>query len=128
MFFRILISAGNALRTRDNRCKKTFMNSLSLGIGVGSFIKCISITFFTDYHCGYPGNWSKTFSFKVMKEDTNWTARFAILGDMGTTNDRSLKWLISDVAQDMYDAVIHVGESESLALLLSVLWRVTLTF
>ena len=55
-----------------------------------------------------------------MKENTNWTARFAILGDMGTTNDRSLKWLISDVAQDMYDAVIHVGGSERLALLLSI--------
>ena len=68
-----------------------------------------------DYHCGYPGNWSKTFSFKVMKEDTNWTARFAILGDMGTTNDKSLKWLIGDVAQDMYDAVIHVGGSARLA-------------
>ena len=45
-----------------------------------------------------------------MKRDTNWAPRFALIGDMGTTNDHSLKWLIGDVAKDMYDAVIHAGK------------------
>ncbi len=45
-----------------------------------------------------------------MESTADWTPRFALIGDMGTTNDRSLKRLIDDVSHDLYDAVIHVGK------------------
>ena len=45
-----------------------------------------------------------------MRDDTNWSPRFVLYGDMGNVNAQSLPRLQQEVQKDMYDAVLHVGE------------------
>jgi hypothetical protein len=39
------------------------------------------------YHCGSPKyGWSAVFFFTAMRNDQNWTPKFAVYGDLGNTN------------------------------------------
>jgi len=45
-----------------------------------------------------------------MESDPNWAPQFAIFGDMGNENAKSLTRLQKEVHLDMYDAIIHAGD------------------
>lgn len=62
------------------------------------------------YICGSELGWSPIFSFKTPRTDTKWSPSFAIFGDMGNENAQSLAYLQKEAEQDMYDAIIHVGD------------------
>ncbi|VDK72067.1 unnamed protein product [Dibothriocephalus latus] len=59
---------------------------------------------------GNPDHWSSTFKFRTMPSGSNWTLRFAMLGDMGVENAVSLPTLEKDVTEDKYHMVIHNGD------------------
>uniref|UniRef100_A0A336LMV7 Purple acid phosphatase n=1 Tax=Culicoides sonorensis TaxID=179676 RepID=A0A336LMV7_CULSO len=62
------------------------------------------------YVCGSDLGWSPIFSFKTPRLDTKWSPSVAIFGDMGNENAQSLAYLQRESEQDMYDAIIHVGD------------------
>ncbi|XP_055377473.1 acid phosphatase type 7-like [Condylostylus longicornis] len=62
------------------------------------------------YHCGSNLGWSAEFWFRTPKHDNNWSPRLAIFGDMGNENAQSLARLQEDTQNNMYDAIIHVGD------------------
>ena len=45
-----------------------------------------------------------------MPEGSDWSPRFAIFGDMGNENAKSLTRLQREVQLDYYSALIHVGD------------------
>jgi hypothetical protein len=65
---------------------------------------------FLGYHCGSDLGWSELFSFKAMPAGSDWSPRFAIFGDMGNVNAKSLTRLQREVQLDYYSALIHVGD------------------
>ncbi|XP_055377474.1 acid phosphatase type 7-like [Condylostylus longicornis] len=62
------------------------------------------------YHCGSNLGWSAEFWFKTPRFDSNWSPSFAIFGDMGNENAKSLARLQEDTQRQMYDAILHVGD------------------
>ncbi|XP_068249786.1 acid phosphatase type 7-like [Palaemon carinicauda] len=62
------------------------------------------------YHVGSPLGWSELFTFTTWKNGTEWSVRVAMFGDMGSLNAQSLPRLQEEVSQNMYDAIIHVGD------------------
>lgn len=49
-----------------------------------------------------------------MKEiDDDWSHRFAVYGDMGNKNARSLSYLQQEAQRGHFDVVFHVGKSVS---------------
>lgn len=67
---------------------------------------------FADYHCGSDLGWSDLFYFihRHADSDLDWSPVFAIYGDMGSENARSIPRLQQDVLNRKIDAVIHVGD------------------
>lgn len=62
------------------------------------------------YHCGSnDGGWSDLFYFLTPPTE-NWRPRLAIYGDMGSENPQSLPRLQEEIANGLYDAVLHVGD------------------
>jgi hypothetical protein len=45
-----------------------------------------------------------------MRNGTDWSPHFAVFGDMGNVNAKSLTRLQREVHLDTYDAIIHVGD------------------
>lgn len=45
-----------------------------------------------------------------MKAGSDWSPRFAVFGDMGDENGRSIPLLKKDVAAGLYDTILHVGD------------------
>nr|XP_014351713.1 PREDICTED: iron/zinc purple acid phosphatase-like protein [Latimeria chalumnae] len=62
------------------------------------------------YHCGSSTGWSDLFAFKAVREDTDWSPRFAAFGDMGNENPQSLGRLQKETQLGMYDAILHIGD------------------
>ncbi|XP_014257280.1 acid phosphatase type 7-like [Cimex lectularius] len=62
------------------------------------------------YHCGSHYGWSEEFWFKTVDNETNWSPRLAVYGDMGNINARSLPRLQEETQHNKYDAIIHVGD------------------
>ncbi|KAL4238971.1 hypothetical protein ACF0H5_003675 [Mactra antiquata] len=56
------------------------------------------------------GIWSKSYTFKAMKDSANWSPHIALYGDFGFSNHRSLQRLNIDHESRMYDAIFHVGD------------------
>ncbi|KAL8619772.1 hypothetical protein ACOMHN_025858 [Nucella lapillus] len=63
-----------------------------------------------EYVCGSEEGWSNLFSFRVMRNGSDWSPRLALFGDMGNKNARSLPRLQKETVAGMYDAVLHVGD------------------
>ncbi|XP_076463658.1 acid phosphatase type 7-like isoform X2 [Babylonia areolata] len=63
-----------------------------------------------EYMCGSDQGWSDLFSFRAMRNDSNWSPRFALYGDLGNKNAQSLPRLQLEAEQGMYDAVLHIGD------------------
>ncbi|KAF6211415.1 hypothetical protein GE061_011927 [Apolygus lucorum] len=62
------------------------------------------------YVCGSSLGISKEFSFKTVPNDTDWSPRLAIFGDMGEKQAVSLPFLLEEAKTGSYDAFIHVGD------------------
>ncbi|CAF0889384.1 unnamed protein product [Brachionus calyciflorus] len=62
------------------------------------------------YHFGSKLGWSDIYSFTAMSDDTNWSPRFAIFGDMGNENAQSIPRLQEETMLGFYDAIFHVGD------------------
>lgn len=82
-----------------------------------------------DYHCGSDLGWSDLFYFMNRRyTDVNWSPVFAIYGDMGSENARSIPRLERDVINRKIDVAIHVGDFaydlNSVSMSCSVLGRV----
>ena len=63
-----------------------------------------------DYHCGSELGWSDLFYFTNRRTDAQWAPKIAVFGDLGTVNAQSLPRLQHEVAMEMIDAVLHVGD------------------
>ena len=63
----------------------------------------------TDYRCGSPANWSQVITLRTLGDQTS-SPTLAFYGDFGLENARSLPWLIDDVDQERFDAVLHAGD------------------
>ena len=62
------------------------------------------------YRCGSEGGWSDLYYFTTMKDGQDWSPRVAVYGDMAV-NASSIPRLKQDVANGLYDAILHVGEA-----------------
>lgn len=62
------------------------------------------------YHCGSHLGWSSEFWFVVPRNDSDWSPRVAIFGDMGNENAQALPRLQVETHYGMYDAAIHIGD------------------
>ncbi|XP_019627335.1 PREDICTED: acid phosphatase type 7-like [Branchiostoma belcheri] len=62
------------------------------------------------YHVGSEESWSAIYSFTAVQDDTNWSPRFAVYGDLGYENAQSVARLTKEVQRGMYDAILHVGD------------------
>ncbi|KAI8784304.1 iron/zinc purple acid phosphatase protein isoform X1 [Biomphalaria glabrata] len=62
------------------------------------------------YIVGNEYEFSDKFTFQAMQEGQDWSPQFAIYGDMGNVNARSLGRLQLEVDIGMYDAILHVGD------------------
>jgi hypothetical protein len=63
------------------------------------------------YHCGSPlYGWSSKFYFRAMRNDSEFSPRFAIYGDLGNSNAQSLARLQEETALGFYDVFLHVGD------------------
>uniref|UniRef100_A0A1A9WVN1 Purple acid phosphatase n=1 Tax=Glossina brevipalpis TaxID=37001 RepID=A0A1A9WVN1_9MUSC len=63
-----------------------------------------------EYVCGSEFGWSAEFFLETVPEGDEWSPRLAIYGDMGNSNAQSMARLQQDAEQDMYDAIIHIGD------------------
>lgn len=57
--------------------------------------------------------WSAKFDFRTLPQNNDnktWYPTLAIFGDMGNENAQSLARLQRDTQNQMYDAIIHVGD------------------
>ena len=54
--------------------------------------------------------WSDVYTFRAMKEGSNWSPSIALYGDFGFSNHQSLQRLMVDKQKGMYDAILHVGK------------------
>lgn len=62
------------------------------------------------YHCGCSSAWSSLFTFTAMPAHSDWGPRFAIFGDMGNVNAKSVGRLTEETQAGHFDAVLHVGD------------------
>ncbi|XP_033104022.1 acid phosphatase type 7-like isoform X2 [Anneissia japonica] len=62
------------------------------------------------YHCGSPDGWSEMFWFQSQPTGNKWSPKFAVYGDLGNVNSRSMGRLQHETQSGYYDAVLHVGD------------------
>ncbi|XP_054169250.1 acid phosphatase type 7-like isoform X2 [Oppia nitens] len=63
------------------------------------------------YHCGSDtGGWSSVYWFSAMKSGTNWSPKFAVIGDLGNVNGISVPYIQKAISKGQYDAVLHIGD------------------
>ena len=55
------------------------------------------------------GGWSGIFTFRALRNDSEWSPTFALVGDMGNRRGVSTPYLQKGVQSKKYDAVIHIG-------------------
>jgi len=63
------------------------------------------------YHCGYGDAWSSLYTFTAMAAGSNWSPRFAVIGDLGNVNAQSVGRLQEETQAGHFDAMLHVGKS-----------------
>jgi len=63
------------------------------------------------YHVGCSDGWSPVFGFRTVPAGTTgWELKMLVLGDLGSTNARSLTRLQQETHQGLYHSAIHVGD------------------
>lgn len=64
-----------------------------------------------DYKVGSEGTgYSEVFSFRTLKHGTDWLPRFAVYGDLGLEEARSLPFLIEEQQAGLIDLILHSGD------------------
>ncbi|RWS15355.1 iron/zinc purple acid phosphatase-like protein, partial [Dinothrombium tinctorium] len=53
---------------------------------------------------------SEKYSFTTLKDGSNWSPRFAIIGDLGLVNALSLPLIAKEVSENRYDIIFHDGD------------------
>ena len=65
----------------------------------------------TDYRCGSPTEgWSEIKTLKTLSTDEAFSPTFAVYGDFGLQNARSLPYLKREVLEGKIDGVLHCGD------------------
>ncbi|GAU99383.1 hypothetical protein RvY_10399 [Ramazzottius varieornatus] len=62
------------------------------------------------YQVGSDAGWSDVYSFRSIRNGSDWSPRLLVYGDMGAVNARSLQQMTKEVLEDRYDLVLHVGD------------------
>ncbi|VDK69104.1 unnamed protein product [Litomosoides sigmodontis] len=62
------------------------------------------------YHVGSEYGWSSLYRFKTMRQLTNHEYVYAVYGDLGVVNARSLGKIQQQAQRSLIDAVFHVGD------------------
>jgi len=62
------------------------------------------------YHVGSNLGWSELFTYRALREGTNWPVHLALFGDMGNANAQSLPRLQQETERDHFDAILHIGD------------------
>ena len=62
------------------------------------------------YHVGSEFGWSEIFWFRAIRDGKDWSPRFAVYGDLGNVNGRSIPRLQQEVQRNHFDAILHVGD------------------
>ncbi|XP_054165988.1 acid phosphatase type 7-like [Oppia nitens] len=62
------------------------------------------------YRCGSREGWSAIYAFTTLKNDSNWSPRIAVYGDLGNVLAESLGPLQEEAQQGMYDMIMHLGD------------------
>lgn len=62
------------------------------------------------YVVGGHDGWSNMFSFRAVRQGSDWSPYFMVYGDMGNYNARALPYLQLDAMKGNFDAVLHVGD------------------
>lgn len=62
------------------------------------------------YRVGSELGWSDVFFFTATRQGWTWPARFAVYGDMGNTNGKSIPYLQKEAQGGDFDMVLHVGD------------------
>jgi len=63
------------------------------------------------YHVGSDKGWSNLYRFNALKgTNDDWSPRFAVYGDMGNKNARSMGNLQQETQRGHFDAILHVGD------------------
>ena len=62
------------------------------------------------YRCGSPESWSEVKSLKVLDTSETSSPTFAVYGDLGVENSRSVPYIIKDVEDGRIDGVLHCGD------------------
>jgi hypothetical protein len=63
-----------------------------------------------EYRCESDGKYSEVFKFKAISDNSNFSPRLAVYGDLGHENGVSIPQLITDVKNGLYDAILHIGD------------------
>ena len=63
----------------------------------------------TDYQCGYDKEWSQVISFKTPSNETSWSPRLLVLGDLGLQNGASYPFIKKDIEIGNVDMIFHNG-------------------
>lgn len=64
----------------------------------------------SDYRCGSNGKWSDLYSFKTLTDETDWSPKMIVIGDMGVANAVSFEAIQSEVATGEVDVLMHNGD------------------
>jgi len=70
-----------------------------------------SFLLFKEYHVGSEDGWSPIFMFTTLKTGNNWSPKFAVYGDLGNIDGKTLGRLTDEAQRGFYDAILHVGMS-----------------
>nr|AYV89047.1 Iron/zinc purple acid phosphatase-like protein [Tetranychus truncatus] len=62
------------------------------------------------YRVGSEAGWSEIFWFKTIKDGVDWSPTFAVFGDLGNDNGKSIPKLQQDSQDGAFDAILHVGD------------------
>jgi len=75
------------------------------------FLKNLKTQSFYAYHVGSSNyGWSEVFWFRALSDESNWSPRFAVFGDLGVVNGKSIPRLQQEVQRSHFDAILHVGD------------------
>ncbi|KAJ6663774.1 hypothetical protein lerEdw1_009853 [Lerista edwardsae] len=107
------LDSGKALTQWAKGSAKTFVDGGKLARSM--FIHRVTLSGLSPgqryaYRCGGRQGWSDVYSFRALRNGSDWSPRFVLYGDMGLENPQSLPRLTQDTEKGMYDVLLHVGD------------------